>query len=318
MDSTPHDGDREICTLVELAGLARAEGRYLTAERLFRKILARNMRPLPARTRLLAQNNLALTWRHLGWYRKSRLLLNFTMSSAEALFGRDSVEVAATCNEWAVLCKYTGDYKQAENLYLRALSIYESTYGKGHESIATICHNIGGLSHSQGNFQKGEIWARRAIEIRKQCLGEDHPKVAADISAWAALLIALGRNEEAERNLYRAMRIFEASPYCDPTEMAYILHNLAAIARRRDDFTSAITTYRRALAIKRNTLGLHNPECASTLVNLAACLYRAGMPKRAAVYYSHAQDILKLVVAPDHPILSIARRGLVRTEWTPR
>src|SRR2546422_1527564 len=88
-------------------------------------------------------------------------------------------EVAAICNNLAVLYKYMGKFDEAERLYLRALLLLAQLLGPEHAEIATLYHNLGGLEHARGRFAAGEPPARRSVEIRERALGPHHPDVAA-------------------------------------------------------------------------------------------------------------------------------------------
>src|SRR5262249_34625146 len=64
-------------------------------------------------------------------------------------------DVAAACNNLAVLYKYTGRFDEAGRLYLRAMSLLERLLGPEHPEIATLYHNLGGLEHARGHFADG-------------------------------------------------------------------------------------------------------------------------------------------------------------------
>src|SRR5438093_125331 len=65
-------------------------------------------------------------------------------------------------------------------------------------ALASVYHNLGGLEHARGNYEAAEPLARRSVELRELALGAKHPDVAADRAALAAIVDALGRDEEAE------------------------------------------------------------------------------------------------------------------------
>src|SRR5262245_2365913 len=97
-----------------------------------------------ATQRVPLQIALASRWRERGDYRRAGILLALTMGSAERSCGLHSLEVAAVCNEWGVLCKYTGRFDLSKALYRRALAICQHIFGHNHDTVATICHNLGG------------------------------------------------------------------------------------------------------------------------------------------------------------------------------
>lgn len=259
--------------------------------------------------RLWAQAELAEFWRVAGDYRRASLMLRLTLGTAETLYGRNSPEVARLCNQSGVVGKYTGDFIYAERVYHRALTILHRVYGPQHDAVATVYHNLGGLEHSRGHPETGEPWSALSVEIRQSLHGPDHPLVAADIAAWAPLLAGCGRLDEAEMQLRRALKIFEAAG--DDYERAVTLHNLAALEQRRGAVREALADNVQALTIKLRLLGGGHPEIAMTLVNLGGLLYRTfDEPDRARRYLKHAVHILVPQVGPDHPTLLKARRTL--------
>ncbi|MFE5549931.1 tetratricopeptide repeat protein [Streptomyces sp. NPDC056534] len=279
---------------------ARPEERYLRA----RISSQRNDPP----SRLVTQAQLAKHWKKTGDYRRASLLLSFTLAAAENVHGVKSLEVARLCNQSGVLGKYTGNFDHSQRLYIRALMILRRELGPDHDSVATIYHNLGGLEHSRGNPELGEPWAAWSVEVRERLHGPDHPLVAADLAAWAPLLVGCGRLEEAEIQLQRALKIFEAVG--DDYERAVTLHNMAALQHARGADREALAGYVQALVVKECVLGAHHPDLATSLVNLAGVCRRVGELDRAQRYLSRAVRILTPQVSSGHPTLAAARRGL--------
>ncbi|WP_157740183.1 tetratricopeptide repeat protein [Micromonospora auratinigra] len=260
------------------------------------------------------QIDVARRWRQQGDYRRAGLLLALTMPTVEEHCGRESLDVAQLCNEWAVVGKYAGDFDLSEKLYLRALAIFRHRYGACHNTVATVLHNLGGLAHARGAHAEGEPYAALSVRIRTSILGPGHPLVGADRAAWAALLVGCGRADEAEEQLLRALAIFRAHHGGRSYEVASALHNLAAVQHRRGRLEEAIDEYREALLLKRRLLGPRHPDLAVTLVNLAAALCRHGDLSAARHHFALARSILGPQVSPDHPTLVAAVQGIAGIE----
>jgi tetratricopeptide (TPR) repeat protein len=131
---------------------------------------------------------------------------------------------------------------------------------------------------------------------------------AEDEAAWAPILHALGRDDEARELLRHAIPILERELGPDHPEVAGAWHNLGA-ALPVDEAPAA---YHRALAAKERTLGPVHPSVALTLNNLAVNARRRGDLAEAEALYRRAVGILEDTVEPTHPNLELARRNLDR------
>src|SRR5262245_2966879 len=120
------------------------------------------------RTRAQSLSSLATLARLQGRYRTAERLFRRALSEAREAFGPNDLGLARLLNDFAVLCKYQGRFAEATLLYRRALTIMEITRGPDHPEIATIYHNLGGLEHARGRYVTGEPFARRAVEIRER------------------------------------------------------------------------------------------------------------------------------------------------------
>jgi tetratricopeptide (TPR) repeat protein len=89
--------------------------------------------------------------------------------------------------------------------------------------------------------------------------------VAEDEAAWAPILHALGRNDEAERLLRHAIEVLEQTFGPKHPEVAGAWNNLAAVLQKRGDYAEADDAYGRALAAKELLLGREHPSVGITL-----------------------------------------------------
>lgn len=229
------------------------------------------------------------------------------LALADRVFGPGSRKAAAVAHNLAVTYKYTGRFDEAEALYQRALAA--ATDAGDTAFLAVICHNIGGLAHARGAPAHGEPWARRAVELR-EAGGDDPLALAADRGALAAVLIGLGRHEEAEQLLEQAAHTFTAMLGPDHHEVGVVAGNLAALALARGELDVAEVHARRALAIKAAALGSANPELAPTLTTLGTIRRRRGDQAEAVALHRRALDLLESAVEPSHPLLATVRANL--------
>jgi tetratricopeptide (TPR) repeat protein len=219
--------------------------------------------------------------------------------------GPDTTEMTTLLNELGMVGKYAGDFAAAEDAYRRALTI-EQRAGRGAgPDAAAILHNLGGLAHARGRPAAALPLALRGISIRSALPEPDPAGLAADRAALAAILIDLGRHDEARRALLDLIDSDAPRP-----DVAAALHNLGSLQFREGDAAEAAATLRRAVRLKTDELGPRHPDLAVTLHNLACCLRKLGLHRQARQNLKEAVAILDGRVAPDHPTLVACRRKL--------
>jgi tetratricopeptide (TPR) repeat protein len=205
--------------------------------------------------------------------------------------------------------KYWGRFDDGRQVYERALAILARSVGDDHPDRATLHHNLGGLEHARREFEAAEPHARLSVEIRRGSRGAYHVTTAEDEAAWAPILHALGRDDEAEALLRHALPILERELGAGHPEVAGAWNNLGSTLQDDD---AAVDAYRRALAAKEEALGADHPSVAITLNNLAVKERRRGRLEEAEELYRRALGILERRVDADHPNLLLTRRNLER------
>jgi len=279
-----------------LAGLARFD----EAEELYRS--------LPDDDPLVRLGRGAVL-RSRGEYPDAETELLQALAVAEQRFGAASIETAGALNALGMTYKYWGRFDEGRCVYDRALAILVRAFGEEHTDVATVHHNLGGLEHARRDFEAAEPHARKSVELRRRLLGAEHIATAEDEAAWAPILHALGRDDEAEALLRNAITILGQALGPDHPEVASAWNNLGSTLADLDDAAAA---YRTALAAKERVLGAEHPALAITLNNLAVNARRRGEVGEAEEIYVRALGILEGRVDPDHPNLALTRRNLER------
>jgi tetratricopeptide (TPR) repeat protein len=244
-----------------------------------------------------------------GDYAGAEAELLEALRRAEAQCGEWSIEAATALNALGMTYKYWGRFDDGRQVYERALAILARSFGDDHPDRATLHHNLGGLEHARREFEAAEPHARLSVEIRRGSRGADHVTTAEDEAAWAPILHALGRDEEAEALLRHALPILERELGAGHPEVAGAWNNLGSTLQDDD---AAVDAYRRALAAKEEALGADHPSVAITLNNLAVKERRRGRLEEAEELYRRALGILERRVDADHPNLLLTRRNLER------
>lgn len=246
-----------------------------------------------------------------GDYALAEGLARQAVASAEQAHALDPKRLAAALNGLGLVCKDLAKYNEARAAYRQALTLLEGAPGFNDDWIATIYHNLGGIEHASGNYAEGEPLARRGLAIRRQS-GGDAESVAADMVALAAILDALGKEEEAEAMYVDALSIFEGATPANAGEIAVTLNGLGALHAKRGAYEEAEALLTRAVSLKEVHLGARHPDVAVTLNNLGFVYKRRGDVTRAATTYLAAVDILEQALGAKHPKAIACRANYVR------
>jgi tetratricopeptide (TPR) repeat protein len=304
-----------------MGGIERDLGQLAEAEACHRRALSIVERDVDVepiqRIRRQALAGLGTALRMAGRHGDAQACLLRALDVAERWLPPGDAEIAMAHNDLGVLGKYAGRFEEAEAHYRQALAMVEATPGS-EDFVATLLHNLAGLAHSRGDFAAAEPLARRSVEVRAGVAGVDHPATVADAAQHGAILLALGRLDEAEALLCDAIAWFERRLGEENYEVAVNLNNLAMLRIRQGRPSDAEALYRRSLRMKESLLGPGQPapdgsptdhqDVAMTAHNLAALLLERGrldeaeaMASRAAASFASALDVghPKLVAASE-------------------
>ena len=122
--------------------------------------------------------------------------------------------------------------------------------------------------------------ARVATELATQ------PAIQARLlSTMGDVYLALGRYEPAKSLLQQALARQESLPTADPAELAATLDRLGALAHDLRDMKRSEDYSRRALDLRRRTLGPEHADVAESLINVAVAVRGNGRPAEAEALY---------------------------------
>lgn len=205
----------------------------------------------------------------------------------EATFGKDSREVALSCNQLATLHHLLGELAAAQPLYARALAILDALAGRAPAppepalglQLAATAFNLGRLHQDLGAPAAALPLHQRALALREQLLGPSHPEVARSLSSLASACDELGDQAAAQPLYKQALCIWEhldpADPACSGEPLALncaaCLNDLGTLHLATGRYDEALPLYEQALELRQQELSEDHPEVAQSLNNLA-CL----------------------------------------------
>lgn len=154
--------------------------------------------------------------------------------------------------------RHFGANDEAGALLERAVAIRRAELGPGSPEVAASLLGLARARRDSGRREEARRLVEEALEIRSAAWPTPHPEVAEAVFelGWLAPL------PEQER-LYREALALHREADGDPATEAAMLEALATNLRRRGKLEEAVTTARRALALRQETFG---PDAAETAV----------------------------------------------------
>jgi tetratricopeptide (TPR) repeat protein len=291
-----------LCTL---AHIQEAQSKTASARKLYNEVLLLLHRKHGvAILRVRTWRGLGRILRVQGNYPAAAVLLRRAVQQAESL-ENGRIELSDALGDLGVLYRYSGRLETSVALYQRALEIAESERGLHDPAVANFYHMLAGVNHVRGHLAEAEVQGRKSVQVRADALGSDHPDTVADAACLAAVLIDLGKHDEAETILKHALKIFRKI-YGEPHfEIAVSLHNLASIANVKGRTKQAMALFRQSLQMKEKLFGKSHPDLAMTLNNLAVLEGQCGNPEEAATLGRRALRIAQLHLNSTHPTLQL-------------
>jgi tetratricopeptide (TPR) repeat protein len=149
------------------------------------------------------------------------------------------LDIAAMCNNLAVLKRNAGDTEGAEAEYLRALEILHRELGQDHEETAAVSNNIGALYQSAGFHEQAREMHMMALEARRKLFGDIHPDTAQSHNNLALALQSTGDSAWARRHFEKAITGFEALGIEYASDLEAVAENYCAVLRAEGDYAHA-------------------------------------------------------------------------------
>ncbi len=214
----------------------------------------------------------------------------------------DNLVIAISLERLATLVRIKGDFDRAESLLQRVLKIREKFLGPNDFQVAVALNAIAVLQEAKGEYGRAVETMSRSLAIREQLFRND-PAMVSALSNLAVFYQNLGRFEEAEGTLLRALRILEnVSATSDPNsrnsadsinQLGFVLNNLASLYQETGDYITAEKYFLRSLELRERILGKDHALTALTQSNLAMLYHVKGDFERAEVMLLRSLEIVR-------------------------
>ena len=245
-----------------------------------------------------------------GQYQQALGMYEFTLACTMALEGHDSIEVAMTYNNVAVLYEAQGKYEEALEMHRKSLDIKTRILGgdngDSHAFIAFIAdswNNIGEVLGHMGKYDEALEMLAKSLETRTRIHGVDsHLDVAASYNNVAIIYRKQGKYEEAlemyRKSLDIRTRILGGDSH---PSVADSFNNMATILGHQGKCEEALELHTRSLAIRTRNYGDSHPLVASSFHGIGVVYEKKGDRVAATEMFTKAYSIHLKMLGPDHP-----------------
>ena len=234
-------------------------------------------------------NNLARLFHLIGDYARAGPLYEQALAIAERVLGREHRYANAIKFRYALLLTDTGDHVRAIELCREAIATFQAIEGPNHYTVGIALSGLARLFLLSGDPESARPLLERALAIADEMAGTDHFGIIYILSyLCSAESVTGGKN--AQRTCERAINVIEKSFGPFSSELPPCLDALATLAAGSGDHAHALELLQRSLSI-HESLGVHSPQKAATLLQLGDLQWRLGDARSALEVALRAEQI---------------------------
>ena len=141
------------------------------------------------------------------------------------------------------------DFKKAEDAYLRAIRIVEDSSGGADRALLRPLHGLGATYFATHQYEDAALMLKRALDLSRNLDGLFNPEQMSILDPLIDSLVALDRNEEAERALDYSVRVAESAYGKTDLHVLRPLDRSARWQEKMGRYPTARVLYARALQI---------------------------------------------------------------------
>lgn len=275
----------------------QGQGKYDKAEEIFLALLnyfkAMNSDKEQITT---LQNNLGELYRTTGDYKRAEPAL----LEAVNMCPENSLAIATSLNNLALVQKALGKYAESEKSYKKAIEAYKFLNRTHHPDYTNPLNNLGELYRTMGRSEEAIKAFKEVIVIRKSLLGTDHPNYANALNNLALVEFSLLKLEDAEKHLTECKEIYKKVLGEKHRFYANALNNLASVYNAKGEFEKAEETYLECLKLAKETVGEDSDKYGLYLGGLAGTYRRMKEHDKAIELMLRSMEILKKKLGENH------------------
>ncbi len=194
----------------------------------------------------------------------------------------------------------SGDFAQAESELNQARQQTESLPPEDKRRFM-ILEMLADLMQRQGRVDEAEKHLLGANEIRKLRYGRFHYRYAEGLEHLSSFYFENDRFADAEPLSREILRIHEKHYGPTSEEVGHSAGQLADIVHELGKLQEAETLYKRAIGVRRHTVGALDSEAVYLIQRYAALLEETGRPDEAAHMKASAQGKISGIIKTLRP-----------------
>lgn len=228
------------------------------------------------------------------------------------LHGMYDEDVAISTNYLGHALSALGRTEEARSMYLYAAQFTRALPKDRQRYMAAYLHNFA-TTLVESDPKKAQETLELALDLALLVHGEEHLVVVLCLSRLAELKQERGDAAGSHALLARALRIAqgpELAPIIEVSQVAGLLQALAQADLAQGRPAAALASLQRALALRREELGVNHLEVAGLEFQLAQALQQCDQFTAAVPLLTHALAICRMVHGDQHSATSSVRRSL--------
>lgn len=259
-------------------------------------------------------SNLGLLYSNFSAYEASQQYLQEALNLRKKIIGEQSVDVAISINNLAVLESHKGNYTKVQELIQQAILMAELK--SADKSILGIMYNNKAYFQQMiGQNQK----ALEVYEIALQVLGDEkgqkslaYQRVAIN---KAIALQEIGKLDDAIALIEKAMKIRRNQFGASSPDYAHMLNLAASIYMQKQDYKKVESYLQDAYNIYKKKLGEQHPSTAKVMNNLGLYYLSQNDLKKAEENIKKSYEIRKNTLGENHPDFNASQENLALVYW---
>jgi serine/threonine protein kinase/tetratricopeptide (TPR) repeat protein len=178
------------------------------------------------------------------------------------------------------------------------------------EVEAVLRYTLARVYHGLGEFDKSRQQAEALVAIDCRERGSEAAETAEAMGFLSHILSHLGRRDEAERLLTRALEGLRRGRGPDHFNTLVAMSNLASTRLAAGRAADAVALFEEVIALERTKLGPDHPDTLASMSNLAASYQATGRAAEAIALFEEVIALQRAKLGPDHPNTLKSRHNL--------
>ena len=286
----------------EAAQLLNQAGCYLREQAHFREAEPLLQQALEIREKKLGPghldtaqslDNLAKLYFDQYQYTEAERLYKQALEIREKKLDPEDPEIAKNLNRLALTYWYESKYEKSDPLYQHALYISQQKLGPEDALTLHILNNQALLYRSLDKYEEAIKLNQSVLEIREKKLGLVHLEVAQSLQNLAIAFFEQGNQnkyEEAECFLKRALAIREELLPEKHLQIGRCLRYLALVYEAQDKDKQASQSFKRALDIFEEKLGVNHKHTVETKEQYEALLQKMKLDEETPILEAESKS----------------------------